>query len=1622
MTREKIEIGKYHIIKRIEKSNYAVVYKVEGNDGKTFALKIAREKDSEYNALISREFQILSQFKHPNIVMVSDYGISGDKRAYFTSEFVSGKPVNECFKGFSKEFVSVILQIINAVKVLHNKMFIHCDIKPENILYDVKKKRIVLIDFGFAGIPKHFTELTGTVGYIAPEVIKGIGIDQRSDLYSLGLIIYEIFSGKKSKDRYVPIKNIPKIIDNLISRMVSHEPVIRPTIPEIYRTFHRFLPSIKTEVSPYKVKLPNCGFVETESTVDELLHAKGETIVIIGNTGMGKTRLLQEMKFKYLMQGYSVLYYISEAKEKFYESLLNFVGRRIIDLSNIKDRFQIYEEITSRLRNFAKDKSVVVMVDDIEVLSDYDLELFRYIGYGLKEINILLIGTSKSAKKIAYLGFRTFSLRPFSYDEIKELLEKTFFEIVPVKSPKTSYLVDFSRWLTEQSGGNPLFVEQILKTLYDNGVIFYKNYKWNISMNALKKTVIPSKIEDLLKIRFKGLQILEQKILQVLSLIVHPLEVTVISLLLKSKIDVEIEHLKSLGLLREEVINKRKVYISNNILVQLIRRRIKKEKRYLYYRSLIQAIGTASPEDKDYFPVLARLYDRVGAQDNAYQYFRLSAKNAELIYDYYSALRYYEVMLKYEKENLARRYPKTLLEIAEINRILGNNKIAIKYYKDALKCRRKDLTHTIYSGFARVYAAIGEHNDAVKFLTKAMVLMKSKENQDYIRIAVYSSLYLNQLEEGKVILDQSFLPSGKVSDVEILAETMFYQSLYEWLRGNYDRGIEKALKDLRLGKENKLLIHLAQIENLLSLLYLQKGNIKKSQKYIEDAVKGYKALKLTNALANSLNNKAFLFVCKGDFQTAAELYGNVLTLSYQTNNLSAQYKSLLELGSINEDMGKFDDAISFYNKAREVKPDAPSPDYKLSLLFCKKGVVEKAKSLIEKKLRVRKKIPYFFVMATINLIQGKREDAEAALNKGLELMDKKNLDTQTKIELLLSAAQFYYEKGDFENSLYYSENVRKLTNPLSREYSFTSGLIKMNRFNIGKVKIVDITQETERLKSIGCIYVYAYLERLRIESIVNKGIADVKVKEILEKLNNLKEIFASIGAGLEQKRVEKLQLRLFPIIAKEYSRRVISNAYLETFSKLAELISLHLGSEDFIQNTLDLIIESTNAERGALFIKTSKGMEFCAGRDIDKTTITDARELSRTAIKEIEKTNIIFTRDALSDKSFNIKKSVQLNKIRSLLCIPLLVSHNVIGALYLDSRIASGIFGYEDEDFLITVSRILASVIEKSMTFRSVKEENILLKSGIIEEIGSGYIIGRSAQMKKVYQLIERVAKTDTAVLLLGETGTGKGMLARLIHLKSKRKDNKFLTINCGTIPETLLESELFGHKRGAFTGAVSDKKGLLEVGKSGTVFLDEITNTGTSFQAKLLEVIEEKKIRRLGETKTIKVDVRFLFATNKDLELEVEEGRFRKDLFYRINVFGIEVPPLRERVSDISVLAQFFLRRYCKELNKDIEGFSSEAMEKLKENSWQGNVRELQNIIERAVVLAKGNLITLQDIGFTGTSTEEIVPLKELKKSAVIDALQKSKWNIAKAARLLGVTRRTIYKYIEKYNIEKSL
>ncbi len=404
----------------------------------------------------------------------------------------------------------------------------------------------------------------------------------------------------------------------------------------------------------------------------------------------------------------------------------------------------------------------------------------------------------------------------------------------------------------------------------------------------------------------------------------------------------------------------------------------------------------------------------------------------------------------------------------------------------------------------------------------------------------------------------------------------------------------------------------------------------------------------------------------------------------------------------------------------------------------------------------------------------------------------------------------------------------------------------------------------------------------------------------------------------------------------------------------------------------------------------------------------------------------------LIEGGFGEVASLQAARLSSLLCAPLTLYGRALGAVYLTTSDPATHFDEDHLQLVTVICRIAAVALNNARHVEQLESENDLLRAEAAVEHG---MVGESASIRKVYQFIARVAAADTTVLVRGESGTGKELAARALHRNSPRSVRPFVAINCAALTETLLESELFGHERGAFTGALAQKKGKLEVADGGTLFLDEVGEMPQAIQAKLLRVLQEREFERVGGTRTISVDVRVVAATNRDLEEAVKKGGFRQDLYYRLNVVSFEMPPLRERREDIPLLAAYFVSKYAAKFKRKVTGLSSEAREYLMSYDWPGNVRELENAVERAVVLGSTDRVLPEDLPETvldaapGPGSDARAPvtryhdaLREAKRQLILRALEQSAGSFTEAARLLGVHPNYLHRLIRNLNLRPEI
>jgi transcriptional regulator with GAF, ATPase, and Fis domain len=485
---------------------------------------------------------------------------------------------------------------------------------------------------------------------------------------------------------------------------------------------------------------------------------------------------------------------------------------------------------------------------------------------------------------------------------------------------------------------------------------------------------------------------------------------------------------------------------------------------------------------------------------------------------------------------------------------------------------------------------------------------------------------------------------------------------------------------------------------------------------------------------------------------------------------------------------------------------------------------------------------------------------------------------------------------------------------------------------------------------------------------------------------------------------------------------------LKALRRLTAFSEKLLGTYDIdslLDHLMDEVIEVTRADKGFLILLENNELRIKVARNIARENIDDAVERVSDSIiaKVIKSGRPLIVSDALDDPEFKSSESVVNLKLLSIMCVPLTHRGDVFGLIYVGNDRLANRFEPKTLDTLTIFAAQASLLLQNALMVSELRLDNTELRRKL-EAQHYGEIVGVCAGMRDVFKRIDKIAVTDISVLITGETGTGKELIAREIHRRSPRVKGPFVTINCGAIPENLLESELFGHVKGAFTGAVATRTGKFQAASGGTLFLDEIGELPVALQVKLLRALQEKVIYKVGDNRGEPVDIRVVAASNKVLEDEVKSGRFREDLYYRLNVVMLKLPPLRERGEDLVVLGKFFLQKCTGEFNSKARAFTPAAIIAMKKYSWPGNVRELENRIKKAAVLTDKPLLGAEDLDLKPENLDPILPLaqakEEFQKRYINEVLERNSGNRTKTAKDLGVDPRTIFRHLEKLEAER--
>jgi transcriptional regulator with GAF, ATPase, and Fis domain len=479
---------------------------------------------------------------------------------------------------------------------------------------------------------------------------------------------------------------------------------------------------------------------------------------------------------------------------------------------------------------------------------------------------------------------------------------------------------------------------------------------------------------------------------------------------------------------------------------------------------------------------------------------------------------------------------------------------------------------------------------------------------------------------------------------------------------------------------------------------------------------------------------------------------------------------------------------------------------------------------------------------------------------------------------------------------------------------------------------------------------------------------------------------------------------------------------LHAFSERLMTVS---SVDELLEAMLDDVIQLTGAARGlVLLVDIGDGKDAAprvrASRNVGVEALQDPSGAISDSITRqvIETRRPVIVSDALTDTTFGKSESVIALKLSSVMCVPLLSQGQTLGALYVANDEVKHLFERKQLDLLTIFAAQASLILQNAMLLSALRADKEKLQ-GELQDKRFGEIIGACPSMMEVFRKLQKVAATDISVLITGETGTGKELIAREIHRRSNRASGPFVTVNCGAIPENLMESEMFGHVKGAFTGAIASRAGRFQQADAGSLFLDEVGELTPQLQVKLLRAIQERVVYRVGDNRPERCDIRIIAATNRTLEDMIKTGEFREDLYYRLNVVNLWLPPLRDRGDDMFIIAKALLSKYADEIGSSVRGFSPQALAAIRKSPWPGNIRQLENRIKKALVLCDKSLLGIEDLELDQAGETPILPLEkakeEFQRKYVLEVLERNNGNRTQTARDLGVDPRTIFRYLER-------
>jgi Nif-specific regulatory protein len=1566
---------------------------------------------------LRKEFATLASLRHPNLVEVHEFDTgpeSGMPR--FTLEFIRGRDIVEAVAHEGAGiFLDLTAEALRALGFLHDFELLHRDLKPANLLVRDKPKlgcRVVIVDFGLADLagddPPDALKAKGTLPYMAPEAFRKEPASPRSDLYSLAAVLYHtvfgrppivpegddwtrfiqaVTEGRRSRPPMPP--GYPEGLAGWFTEVLSPAPDDRPaTAAEALVRLNESCGTGYPAETPASraARLMSGPPAERESDVariwSDLETASGPRLVwLCGAPGYGKSRVLRWLEADAVRRGWTV----SAPGPESVPSL-------------------------DSLRSSAAAGPTLLLLDEVDAAGAPLVDLVERVAREGSAPPLRVVA-ALSREGIQHPALRRLFADTGTVPTLRTVelgrLDADGTRAMAVRATGGSVSEERVRWLLDASEGSPAGVESLLID------------------GAWEKGGLPADAsvpDPLHSGRFEMLPRAARSWLESLAVIRGDARDELLADL--SGLDAATARAASEEVSAAGLAFRRagRWFPASRALAEQLRARIDPERLRVLCEGAAERLTAEAEAPVDPW-VLSRLWSDAGASDRAVECAVQAAEQA---------------MGAGDPAKAAARYAGAL-------RQLGHD----REFRYDLRIKQGDahVRSGVYRAAARAFGAAirlapTDEAAAAALTRQADALVQS-----------------GRFERALIVAERAARLASSIDDAGQLAQAKKVAGIVLGRLGRENQAIpllEGAREILRKQGDKS---SEAEIVQVLATCKLRLGREEAERDFLR-AIELYREAReqLPGKREDGGSLKALIGLAV--IKTRRRAYGEAVDLlthvgheAKTRGNLSLQQAAIARLAGVALDRGELDKAIGLGEQAAD-----------LALHLGDHNLILVNRSRVAEAL----------------IRCGRPGDAIVLLREAIDLpRDKTEPENVDTAHVLLAAAWLESGQADesnlrslLEETLARCDRRRKsrgLLVALAIEMERRARASSPDPFEPISERFDAVLERSEEPvgPEIRCRAELAragyYLSRgdpeaARQAAEAARDAAGKDAPELLAQAHAVlgpalerlgRETDASRvldeGAGLLEQAAAAIEDRA---VREDFLRRPVFRSLGEpglpagrrTGSRLLVLYDMirTLNSETdpdaLLESILDMALRAVRAERGMILLKDDRDgagdddFSVHIARNLESETVDDVQAYSRSIVAAAGAGRSMLAIDAGEDQRFRDLKSVSLFGIRSLMCVPLRSRGRVIGTVYLDNRQEGGLFTPDDLKFVEAFADHAALALENTRTRVRLERQNLRLQAAAETRTRFGNMVGRSPGMLEVFELVEKVAATHLPVLIFGESGTGKELVARAIHYHGPRRRKMFVSENCAAIPETLLESELFGHVRGAFTGAERDHPGLFEQADGGTLFLDEVGDMSRGMQARLLRALEEGEIRRVGGDRPVRVDVRVVAATHRNLWSEVRAGKFREDLLYRLQVLSIEIPPLRDRPGDVPLLVEHFLERIASDRGAKPPSVDEDAMMLLERHGWPGNVREMENALQRLVLLAGGGPITVTTIEADPALRRELIretpsrePLFSLKsgeKEQIRRALKAAHGNRRRAAQLLGVSRATLYRKLRQHGL----